>query len=283
MKKDNPEDNAGKNVSTFYNTVGWESEDGTTEDARRWEDLRSYSREYVHKCRLRVLNQIPISGGENILDMASGPIQYEEYLEYSKNFKKRYCVDYSTDALKVAEEKIGDHGEFLCGNFLEMPLDENFFDCTISLHTVYHIDGNQQEEAIRKMIHVTKPGKPVIVVYSNPTTIFGSIWDSLPFRFLKRIKKLIRKPDKMTEGENETELYFVRHPIDWWERFGDVASVKVIPWRSVHAGTMKRAFPNNRLGSAMFALLFRLEERFPTFFARNFQYPMIVMTKKENA
>jgi len=276
-------DNAEKNVSDFYNTVGWESKDGTTEDSRRWEDHRAHSREYVHKCRLRVLEQIPDSGGDNILDMASGPIQYEEYLEYSKNFTKRYCVDYSSDALKAAKERIGDHGEFLCGNFFEFPLDEDFFDCTISLHTVYHIDEAQQEDAIRRMIHVTKPGKPVIVVYSNPTTLLGTIWDSFPIRVLKRIKKLVRKPEEKTESEKASELYFVRHPIDWWQRFSDVADVEILPWRSFHAGTMKRGFPDNTLGSAMFALLYRLEERFPTFFARQFQYPMIVMTKKEIA
>ena len=83
-----------ESVSEFYNTEGWETEDGITEDARRWEDLREHAQEYVKKCRLRVCNHIPESG-ENILDMASGPIQYKEYLEYSRNFEKRYCVDLS--------------------------------------------------------------------------------------------------------------------------------------------------------------------------------------------
>ncbi len=63
-------------VSKFYNTVGWETEGEVTEDARRWEDLREYARGYVGKCRLRVLKHIPESG-ENLLDVASGPIQYK--------------------------------------------------------------------------------------------------------------------------------------------------------------------------------------------------------------
>jgi hypothetical protein len=61
-------DNAEKRVSKFYNTVGWKTNDEITEDARRFEDLREHAKEYVSKCRLRVLSHIP-ENGENILDI----------------------------------------------------------------------------------------------------------------------------------------------------------------------------------------------------------------------
>ena len=77
-------DKAERIVSEFYNTRGWEEKKGITEDARKWEDLRKFSSKYVSKCRLRLMNFIP-KNGTNILDMASGPIQYKEYLQYSKN------------------------------------------------------------------------------------------------------------------------------------------------------------------------------------------------------
>ena len=108
---------AEEKVSKFYNKLGWETDVGITEDARRFEDLRESAKDYLSKCRLRVLRHIPETG-ENILDMASGPIQYEDYLEYSKNFNKRYCVDLSSSALEDAKKKIGDHGVFLNGSFL---------------------------------------------------------------------------------------------------------------------------------------------------------------------
>ena len=41
-----------------------------------------------------------------MLDFASGPIQYKEHLKYSK-ISKRYCVDFSKDALKQAKIKLG--------------------------------------------------------------------------------------------------------------------------------------------------------------------------------
>lgn len=271
--------NVEEGVSKFYNTVGWETEGEITEDAKRWEDLREHAKEYVSKCRLRVLSHIPESG-ENILDMASGPIQYKEYLEYSRNFKKRYCVDLSSSALGDAKKKIGNHGVFLHGSFFDIPLEENFFDCTVSLHTIYHIDKDKQEEAVRKLIKVTKLGKPVIIVYTNPKSL--TLRALLTLSALRRARDLLKKPEKTTKKEQGVSLYNHPHPIEWWNRFSDVAGVKVLPWRSFDSDTQKRLIPNNKIGGIMFNLLFNLEERFPDFFVKHFQYPMIILTKRKS-
>jgi ubiquinone/menaquinone biosynthesis C-methylase UbiE len=273
-------DKAEEKVSKFYNTVGWKTKGGITEDARRWEDLREHAEEYVSKCRLRVLSHIP-ENGENILDMASGPIQYKEYLKYSNNFKKRYCVDLSSEALEGAKSKIGNHGVFLHGNFFDIPLNENFFDCTISLHTIYHIEKDKQEDAVRRLLMVTKPEKPVIIVYSNPNTIVSSLRSSLPFRALKKMRCFLGKHEKKIKEEG-VKIYFYTHPIEWWNKFNDVASIEILPWRSFSSDTQKRLIPNNKIGSKMFNLLFNLEERFPDFFVKHFYYPMIILTKRKS-
>ena len=267
-------DEAEERVSKFYNTIGWETAQGITEDARRWEDLREHAREYVSKCRLRVLRHIPDTG-ENMLDMASGPIQFKEYLEYSRNFKKRYCIDLSAQALESAKDKIGDHGIFLHGSFFDIPLEENFFDCVISLHTIYHIDKDKQVEAISKLIKVTKPGKPVIIIYSNPNWIF-----SFALRAAREIQMNLLKLARRRKQEEDLSLYFYAHPIEWWGRFKSMADVKILPWRSFESKIQKRLIPNNNIGSKMFDMLFYLEERFPHFFAKHFQYPLIILTKK---
>ena len=262
-------------ISKFYNEKGWELNKGITEDAKRWEDLREHSQEYVSKCRLRVLKHIPESG-INILDMASGPIQYKEYLKYSKNFKKRYCVDLSKAALDQAREKIGDHGVYLCGSFFDIVIEDEFFDCSISLHTIYHMDKDKQEEAVRKLIRVTKPGKPVIVVYSNPKTLIR--YFKFPFSFLRRIKKALKRK---LGYRNNLEIYFYSHPIKWWYRFNDIADVNVLPWRSFGSTDQKRLVPNTKFGKNMLSFIFDMEEKYPRFFVKYFQYPMIILTKKE--
>jgi len=266
--------NAEKIVSSFYNTQGWQTEQNITEDARRWEDLRECASEYVSKCRLRVFDHIPAEG-ENILDMASGPIQYEEYLEYSKNFDKRYCIDLSSAALESAKEKIASHGVFLHGSFFDIPLQENLFDCSISLHTIYHIDKDKQEEAVRKLLKVTKPGKPVIIVYSNPDSL-----TRLPSRLVKRFKSYIKGDGAHTAEENK-DIYFFAHPPGWWNIFSDVATIEIVPWRSFTANTQKLLFPNNKIGKKLFDILYRLEESHPRFFAKHLTYPMIILSKKK--
>ncbi len=263
-------------VSKFYNSVGWETDNEITGDARRFEDLRKNSQEYVSKCRLRVLRHIP-GNGVNILDMASGPIQYKEYLEYSKNFKKRYCVDLSSAALEMAKKKIGDHGVFLPGSFFDIPMKENFFDCTVSLHTIYHIDKDKQEDAVRKLLYATKPEKSVIIVYSNPNTLLTS----LPFRILRKIKSALKKSQNKIEQKENLSLYYHPHAIEWWKRFSDIAIVNILPWRSFDSTAQKRLIPNNKFGRKMLAVLFNLEDRFPDFFVKHFQYPMIILTKRE--
>ena len=262
------------NVSKFYNSVGWESHGDNTEDALRFEDLRDCASEYISLCRLRVLEHIP-GEGENLLDMASGPIQYKEYLQFSKNFKKRYCVDLSSKALGLAKEKIGTHGEFLHGNFLDMDLEDNFFDCSISLHTIYHIDQGLQESAVRKLLTVTKAGSPVIIIYSNPDNLLswlGSLMRSLKHRFSRRV-------DSSQLEESEHDLYFFTHPLGWWNRFEDVAKTEMHPWRSLASHHQKKLIPDNLLGRKMLGILYTMESRFPDFFVKNFQYYMVILRK----
>jgi len=261
------------NVSEFYNKIGWKTIGSITEDARRWEDLREFAQDYVKKCRLRVLRHIPPKG-DYILDMGSGPIQYPEYLEYSVNYKRRYCVDFSLEAIESAKKKIGEHGVFLQGNFEDIKLDKKFFDCSISLHTIYHIDEDVQENVVRKLLYVTKPGKPVIIVYSNPNTIIHYV--KFPLHILRR---LINYNQGVKNDIRKQELYFYAHPLGWWDRFRGVADVMILPWRSFSAKQQKCLVHGNRIGKALLNKLFDMEDRFPNFFVRYFQYPMIILRK----
>jgi len=257
-------DEAEQRVAEVYGTVGWETEDDVTEDARLWEDLRKHAASYVSRCRLRVARHVPPQG-RYLLDMASGPIQYPEYLEFSGGFEERYCVDLSAKALDAARRKIGDHGVFLQGSF---------FDCAISLHTIYHMARERQEEAVRKLLRVTRPGKPVIVVYSNPRTIVDGF--GLPRKLRRAVGRLVRRG-----ATRKTGVYFHAHPLRWWRRFEDVADVRIWPWRALAAHHQRRLVPDSPFGERMLDLLFRAEDRFPRLFVGWFQYPMIVFVKRE--
>ena len=49
-------------------------------------------------------------------------------------------------------------------DFMELNFPSNFFDCSLSMHTIYHMNKKIQEKAIRKMIKITKPNKPIIII-----------------------------------------------------------------------------------------------------------------------
>jgi ubiquinone/menaquinone biosynthesis C-methylase UbiE len=251
-----------KSVYKFYATKGWKKNNKHFNDARISEDLRFCSREYVSKCRKRILRYIPYEG-TNILDFASGPIQYKEYLLYSKNFKYRHCVDFSNDAIKFAKLKLGQKGKYYCQDFLGIKFKKNYFDCVLSLHTIYHIHKLKQKKVIRKLLSISKNNVPIIIVYSNPDTIIDKI--KLLF-FYKRSKK--------------NNYFFFSHPISWWKQFEDYANIEFYPWRSFSSSHQKFFIPDNFLGKFFFKILFYLEDKFKKFFIKNFQYYTVVLKKK---
>ena len=142
-------------VFRFYNKYGWKKNNNFSNDAKLFEDLRKNSEEYVKNCRLRIKKFIPVKG-VNLLDFASGPIQYKEYLEYSKNFNKRHCVDFSKEAIKQAKKKLGRKGKYYCDDFLKIKFNKDYFDCSLSIHTLYHIKKQDQKKVVNKLLKITK-------------------------------------------------------------------------------------------------------------------------------
>ncbi len=250
------------NIYKFYNTKGWKKNEQNFEDAKLFEDLRFNSRDYVSKCRKRLLKFIP-KKGDNILDFASGPIQYKEYLLYSKNFRLRHCVDFSKEAIKIAKKKIGKKGKFYCNNFFNIKFKKNYFDCILSLHTIYHIHQSKQKKAIKKLLFISKKNTPIIIIYSNPNTL------------LSKIKKKLK-----LKKRNRKNLYFFCHPISWWKQFEKEADVSFYPWRSFSSDHQKKIIPNNFFGKKILKILFYLEEKFKKIFINHFQYYIIILRKK---
>ena len=248
-------------VFKFYNEGGWSERKKNTKDAILFEDLRNVAHEYVSHCRKKLNNFIP-NNGVNILDFASGPIQYKEYLEYSKNFKIRHCVDFSKEAINKAKKKLGKGGKYYCKDFIKINFKKNYFDTIVSLHTIYHIPKSKQAKVVRKLILISKKNSPIIIVYSNPETIINTIKKKF---FLKK--------------KNKKNLYFHCHKNKWWKQFSNIADVKLYPWRSFSSQHQKILFPNNILGKYMFKILIILENKFPDFFTKYFQYPIIVLRK----
>jgi ubiquinone/menaquinone biosynthesis C-methylase UbiE len=257
-------------VRELYEEIGWKESGGVTYDAETGEDLRPSAQDYIAATRRRVLRHLPAQG-DKLIDMASGPIQYPEYLEYSQGFRTRVCVDLSQRALDSAKAKIGDHGEYLCGDFMELEIPEGSIDAAVSLHTIYHIHADRQPAVVRKLLRILKPGGTLVVIYSNPKNIVS--------RVTAPIRRLLGRTNPKDGARPET-IYFEPQPLEWWRQFEDAATVRIYPWRTFSTPVQKLLFPAGGLGRKMLAILFRLEDRMPDLFARIGVYPMIVLQKR---
>ena len=248
-------------IYKFYNEIGWKKNKINSIDAQLFEDLRPCAKNYVSKCRKKIKKYIP-KKGTNLLDFASGPIQYAEYLSYSKNFNTRHCVDFSKTAIREAKSKIKKRGKYYCKDFLKLKFKKNTFDCILSMHTIYHINKNQQRKVILKMIDIVKKNKPIIIVYSNPDTI------------INRIKNIFKRKKR------KQQIYFYCFKNEWWYQFSKKADIKFYPWRSFSSQHQQLLFPNNFIGSFFFKILFFLENKFNKFFVKYFQYQIIIIKKR---
>ncbi len=276
---------SGEAVQQFYDRIGWKKVDEKTyADASQFEDLRAVSNEYISNCHRRVTRYIQ-RNGKYILDAASGPIQYEDYLVYSDSYDFRICVDLSLLALKEASRKIGNKGVFIQANITNLPLMENCADAVVSLHTIYHVPCEEQFSAFRELYRVLNPGATAAVVYSWASRSTFMRFMFLPFTVLRLPLRLLRKlkarPTKPVGTSNEPTLYFFCHRRKLLEEeLGKFCDFDLVVWRSVNVPFLHSYVHPWLFGKQVLSLVFSLEETFPRFFGKVGAYPLIVMHKR---
>ncbi len=271
-------------VRDFYNQVGWkEVGEGVYQNAR-YEDLRPVSREYIHRCHLRVARHLKPSG-RFMLDAGSGPIQYPEYLAYSRGFQRRVCADISLVALQEARRRIGAHGLFVVADVASLPFKPECFEGVISLHTIHHLPAEEHARAYHELYRVLAPGASAVIVNG---------WDSAPLQSLgkflvksaRRLRTLKRRlagqptPGKVAREEEPIGTFVRKHNAPWLKQnVGRRIPLRIWVWRSVSVNFLRTFIHDGWGGRRLLRLLFWLEERFPHFLGENGQYPLIVMRK----
>ena len=276
-------------VRKFYEAVGWQQIGKGLYQNARYEDLRPVSREYLHRCHLRVAHYLPAEG-EYLLDAGSGPIQYPEYLEYSRGFRYRVCLDISRLALTEARERLGAHGLCVLGDVARLPFDTGAFAGLVSLHTIHHLPADEHEVAVRGFYRSLQSGGRAVVVYSWGERS-GLMRLAAPLmRLASGVRRLFRRlrgslPQAKGPGEAERLLaqpgtYTFRHDYEWFQRtLGDLAGFEIRVWRSVSTEFLRAFIHPKLLGGPLLKLLYRLEERLPHFLGRHGQYPMVLFQK----
>jgi len=275
-------------VREFYDQVGWqEASDGFYQNAS-YEDLRPVAHDYIHNCHMRVLRHLNPSG-VLLLDAGSGPIQYPEYLEYSKGFHHRVCADISVVALQEARKRVGVHGFFIVCDVANLPFTSNTFDGMVSLHTIHHLPPNEHIRAYQELYRTLAPaGKGVIVNgWDNPPlTVFLNFWIALADRLytlLRPRSKVAGHSEALSSSENQTAnrgTYIRKHNASWLQKeVGSLMPLKIWCWRSVSVRFLRTFIHEHYAGVWLLKILYWIEEHFPLFLGKYGQYPLIEFSK----
>ncbi len=302
-----------RQVRQFYDQIGWQmAGEGLYQNAR-YEDLRPVSREYIHRCHMRVKRHLQ-NKGRFLLDAGSGPVQYPEYLTYSEGYAYRLCVDISIVALKEARKRLGEHGLFVVADVANLPFKAEVFDGIVSLHTLHHLPLNEQKKAYAEIYRALQPGSTAVVVngWTDSPLMRRSQWlVRLMEWFGQRVVKLRRKSEQVdhdaalrcgrqpdsgslkkaghsekgddssnsTNDSTPTGTFVEKLDAAWLRRELAGHDLKILVWRSVSVRFLRAVIHKASGGKYLLRLLFALEEKFPRYFGEKGQYPLVVLRK----
>lgn len=278
-------------VQSFYDQIGWIADaKGEYEDALRYEDLRPISADYLGKCHRRVMRFLAPSG-RYFLDVASGPVQYDEYIEYSEHYHRRICVDLSFRALVAARRKLGGKGLYVLGDITNLPFADQSMDGLVSLHTIYHVPADEQRNAFTELYRVLGAGKSGVVVYHHYNGLLARLLMA-PVPILQKLKNAV-KPKKspnapaaagdagVANGTNPPPSwpYAFSHPRAWFTSQSWEFPLEFRVWRTLSVPAMLTWIRPELLGGFILAVLYRLENLFPRLLGRLGEYPMLVIRR----
>lgn len=264
-------------VQDYYDSIGWSRVgDDVFADSLKFEDLRPVSSDYRTACHRRVMRYLPRTG-RFLLDVASGPVQYREYAEYSNGYHSRLCVDLSMVALLEARRRLGGRGSFVIGDICRLPFKDGVIDAAVSLHTIYHCPAEEQADAFEEIYRVLLPGGSATVVYSWGAHSELMRLAMFPANLVRRLKAVISRRSAR-DGPVEN-LYFFTYDRRWLlsRRWPFVPRLAV--WRSVSVEFLRTYMHSFAFGRQFLRFLFWLEDAFPAMFGALGQYPLVVIKK----
>lgn len=289
-------------VMNFYDNLGWtRAESGAFVDADINEDFRSVSRNYIRSAHLRVNSLLP-EGGKYIVDVASGPLQYDEYLTYSEHFERRVCCDISFEALRLAKSRIGDRGVYLQCDITRMPIRTGAVDGFVSLHTIYHLPADRQGEAFEELERITASDGRGVVVYSWDENSAAMKMAAMPKRMARSAVSLLKSivkvalprpillllrarrqaPQQSASApvQAASTYCFHAHDFRWYrQNVAGRGGWTLHSWRSLSVEFLQSAVPDTQIGRAFLSAISVLEAKYPAFFGRIGQYPMFAFDK----
>ncbi len=283
-------DSVKKEIGQFYDQIGWQLEGEGVYQNARYEDLRPVSAEYIHNCHMRV-NRHLAPTGVFLLDAGSGPVQYDEYLTYSQNYRYRVCMDLSVVALQEARKRLGEKGIYVNADIANLPFKDDTFDGIVSLHTIHHVPIEEKVGVYKDLHRTLKPGRSMVTVDGWAEVPLGKAMNFF-MHIANRLRRWTGKeahkmpPDVQTNGQNgdavklPTGTFVLKTSAKWFHSvMKDQLPYEIRVWRSVSVKFLRSVIQPEWGGRFWLRVLYRLEEWFPHYFGEKGQYPLIIIKK----
>jgi SAM-dependent methyltransferase len=266
-------------VRAFYDTYGWvKKENGEVGEVR----FRQFSNAYLpyHEG----VNQRTLacfSGRTGKLLIGGGGDLPETHTLIASQFAAVTCLDISQRALDIAKTKLADNAEYIRGSLLEIPKPANHFDAAYCAHVIYHIDRDLQERAVDELIRVTRPNGRIVIVYSNPHSLFDRV---IARKHKTPVLWKLRRPPNAAEAsvaaENTPAFYSAAHPLQWWKRFESKCQVTLLPWDAMSCTHDQELLWNESMAAVVYRLCRWFERKHPARAAAWWDYPLVVLDKR---
>jgi len=279
-------DEATSSVRRWYDEFGWQkNEQGLYHDSAVFSQNAPVGNGlYELLSHLRVLDRL--SGGEWLIDAASGAIAHPEYLTYSWFYKRRVCVDFSITALREAATKLR-YTDFCCqADICRLPFRDDAFQGGISGYTIQHLPEAHQATGVRELYRVLSAGSR-LCLFTDVTIGRAHRIARLALRMCAAtmLKSLPPSDDEDSETNGASgpaapphALYFCARSTRWWRDLGSSLTPlqTVQSLRLLSRNEFRRLFgQSNRAARVLDAL----ETFFPGALARASAYCLVDLQK----
>ncbi|MEX2343382.1 MAG: class I SAM-dependent methyltransferase [Steroidobacteraceae bacterium] len=252
-------------VREFYDREGWVIDDkGKTGEDRIFRDQGESRAAYDEKIKRRTVDRFDGLTG-SLLIAGCGDLP-DNHFFIAEKFAKVVCVDISWRALAISQSKLGARSEYHKVSILALPMPDESFDAVFCAHVLYHIDKKVQENAVRELIRVVKPGGRIVILYRNggaPMNLLQRLWQACRFDWLLGTHK----------------LYLFSYPRSWWSQFGGSCRIEIMPTDVLSPGQLSVFLPTEALRKRFFRWVTRFEDQHPAVARRLWAYSMIVLDK----
>ena len=222
--RDPESDSIQRSVKQWYDDFGWQrNQSGLYNDTAMFSQVSPTAHGiYALASHLSLVERL--SGGDFVLDAASGAIAHPENLAYSWFYRYRVCVDISLTALREAQAKLSGRGFCCLADISQLPFREGVFQGIVSAYTIQHIAESQQSKAVAELYRVLKPGGHLCIVSDVQrkwahrsliltVRVFRKIFKLL---FVRRARANLQISSVSDPPTPPHKLYFISRDIRWW-------------------------------------------------------------------